>query len=110
MESGVLHFTENYPQSQLSIRNALPMRTPNIQTENRQTKFQAEIKPFFATATSALLLFVVMAARALAVDAVWLTNPGASDWNTNTNCNSPTGNPTTAPVNAGDTATFDVSL
>jgi outer membrane autotransporter protein len=83
------------------------MRTPHIQTEKRQTRFQAETKlrGFLATALAVVLVFVAMAAPVLAVDAVWLFSPGSGDWNTNTNWNPPT-----APVNIGDTATFDLSL
>jgi autotransporter-associated beta strand protein len=82
------------------------MRTPHTQSERKQTMPQAEIKNhgFFATVLGALLLFVVMAAPALAVDAVWLTTPGSGEWNTNGNWNPPT-----APVNAGDMATFNTS-
>src|ERR1700724_1017156 len=41
----------------------------------------------------------------LAVDAVWLLNPGSGVWNTGTNWStSPS-----APVNPGDTATFNTS-
>src|SRR5207248_1632214 len=75
--------------------------------QRKQTMPQAEIRNygFFATALGALLLFVATAAPALAVDADWLSNPGSGDWNTNGNWNPPT-----APVNAGDTATFHISM
>jgi autotransporter-associated beta strand protein len=50
-------------------------------------------------------LFVATSAPAPALDAVWLVNPSSGDWNTGTNWStSPS-----APVNAGDTATFDTS-
>jgi hypothetical protein len=50
------------------------------------------------------LLFIAMPAAALAVDAVWNTNPSSSLWNGDLNWT-----PATAPVNAGDTATFNTS-
>jgi FG-GAP-like repeat len=51
------------------------------------------------------LLFVAMPAAALAVDAVWNTNPSSSFWNDGFNWSPPI-----APVNAGDTATFNSSM
>src|SRR5206468_728559 len=56
-------------------------------------------------ALGALLLFIAMAAPALAVDSIWngLVS-GTGDWNTNNNWT-----PATAPVKAGDTATFNFS-
>ena len=59
---------------------------------------------FFATAVGCFLLFIAMAAPALAVDAVWDMNPGSGEWNMGNNWASGT-----APVNAGDTATFNTS-
>ena len=59
---------------------------------------------FFATAVGCFLLFIAMAAPALAVDAVWDMNPGSGEWNMGDNWASGT-----APVNAGDTATFNTS-
>jgi outer membrane autotransporter protein len=53
----------------------------------------------------ALALFVAPSTPVLAVDAVWLSEPGSGDWNTGTNWStSPI-----APVNPGDTATFKTS-
>ncbi|HEY2714548.1 MAG TPA: putative Ig domain-containing protein [Chthoniobacterales bacterium] len=82
------------------------MRTPHSHTEHNQTIPQAGIKlrGLVASSIGALLLFIAMAASALAVDAVWLTSPGSFDWNTDANWAPPT-----APVNPGDTATFNVS-
>jgi hypothetical protein len=51
-----------------------------------------------------LLLFMAMPAAALAVNAVWNTNPSSSSWNEGVNWT-----PAMAPVNAGDTATFNSS-
>jgi hypothetical protein len=52
-----------------------------------------------------LSLFVATPTQVFAVDAVWLLNPGSGDWNTGSNWStSPT-----APVNPGDTATFNTS-
>jgi hypothetical protein len=54
---------------------------------------------------AALSLFVATYSPMLAVDAVWLSEPGSGDWNTGANWStSPV-----APVNPGDTATFNTS-
>ena len=87
------------------------MRTSHTQGERRETIPQAEIKNhgFFATALGALLLFVAMAAPALAEDAVWGSGnptPPPIDGNWNSGGNWVGG---IAPVNAGDTATFNTS-
>jgi outer membrane autotransporter protein len=53
----------------------------------------------------ALLLFVATSTPVLAVDAVWLLNPGTNNWNSGSNWStSPS-----VPVNPGDTATFNTS-
>jgi hypothetical protein len=53
----------------------------------------------------ALLLFVATSTPVLAVDAVWLLNPDTNNWNSGSNWStSPS-----APVNPGDTATFNTS-
>ena len=60
---------------------------------------------FFATAVGCFLLFIAMAAPALAVDALWDMNPGylaSGTWVT-------IGRAGRVPVNAGDTATFNTS-
>jgi outer membrane autotransporter protein len=54
---------------------------------------------------AALSLFVATSTPALAVDAVWLSEPGSGDWNTGTNWSTSPN----APVNPGDTATFNTS-
>jgi outer membrane autotransporter protein len=59
---------------------------------------------FLATAVCCFLLFIAMAAPALALDAVWDMNPGSGEWNMGNNWAGGT-----APVNAGDTATFNTS-
>ena len=66
---------------------AEPMKTPHIQSERRQTMPQAEIKNhgLFVAVLGGLLLLVAMAAPALAVDAVWLSDPGSGEWNTDLN-------------------------
>src|SRR6266566_3816161 len=70
---------------------------------------QAAIKHhgFFGIALLTLLLFVAMAAPALAqipVHAVWQESPGSGDWNTagHWECG-------IAPVKIGDTAAFNTS-
>ena len=82
------------------------MRTLRIQSERRQTIPQVEIKNhgFLTTVLGGLLLFVAMAAPTLAVDSVWDTIASSNSWNEGGNWN--TG---IAPVNAGDTATFNTS-
>jgi fibronectin-binding autotransporter adhesin len=58
-----------------------------------------------ATSIVALSLLVATSPVVFAVDAVWLPNPGSGVWNTGTNWStSPS-----APVNPGDTATFETS-
>ncbi|HTD15352.1 MAG TPA: autotransporter domain-containing protein [Chthoniobacterales bacterium] len=52
-----------------------------------------------------LTLFIATSARMLAVDAVWLGEPRSGDWNTGTNWSTSPA----APVNLGDTATFNIS-
>jgi outer membrane autotransporter protein len=59
---------------------------------------------FFAIAVCCFLLFIAIAAPALGVDAVWDMNPGSGEWNMGSNWASEI-----APVNAGDTATFNTS-
>ena len=83
------------------------MKAPHSKTESKQTTPQAEIKHhgFFAGALAALLLFVAMATPALAVNAVWnpdVNEGGTNIWNDNFNWDGGM-----APVNAGDTATFN---
>jgi hypothetical protein len=51
-----------------------------------------------------VLLLVAMPATALAVNAVWNTNPSSPSWNDNSNWT-----PAMAPVHSGDTATFNTS-
>ncbi len=50
------------------------------------------------------LLLSVAPTPAFAVDAVWLTNPPSGNWNSGENWQ-----PTNAPVNPGDTASFNTS-
>ncbi len=87
-----------------TVHNRFPMRTLRIQSERRQTIPQVEIKNhgFLTTVLGGLLLFVAMAAPTLAVDSVWDTIASSNSWNEGGNWN--TG---IAPVNAGDTATFN---
>jgi outer membrane autotransporter protein len=88
------------------VQNRSTMRTPQAKSKRKQTIPQAAIKRhgFFATALGSLLLFVTIAAPALAVDAVWNCCPPSNDWNTGGNWT-----PAMAPVNPGDTATFNSS-
>jgi len=82
------------------------MRRLYTQSKGGQIMPQVAIKNrgFVATVLGALLLFVAIAAPALAVDALWDMNPGSGEWNMGENW---TGG--TAPVNPGDTATFNTS-
>jgi hypothetical protein len=54
---------------------------------------------------AALSLFVATSTPVLAVNAVWLLNPGSGIWNVGTNWSM-----SSAPVNPGDTATFNTSI
>ena len=82
------------------------MRTIHTLSKRKQTLPQPEIKNhgFFGIALGILLLLVATAAPALAVDSVWNMNPGSGDWNMGNNWVGGV-----APVNAGDTATFNNS-
>src|SRR5262245_20209597 len=85
--SGIFTLRVDSSQPQ-SSKIAPPMKTSHTQGERRQTIPQAEINNhgFSATAFGALLLFVAMAAPALAVDAIWQPEPnGNGDWNLATN-------------------------
>jgi hypothetical protein len=75
----------------------------SIQPYNKLTDILATAIRAFGVA---LPLCVALSTPAvLAVDAVWLVNPRTGDWNTGTNWStSPL-----APVNPGDTATFNTS-
>ena len=78
-----------------------------MKTQLSKTNIQPPTKlpRVLPTAIVALLVFVATSIPALAVDAVWLPNPGSADWNTGTNWSPPS-----APVNPGDTATFNTSM
>jgi outer membrane autotransporter protein len=54
---------------------------------------------------AALSLFVATSTPVLAVNAVWLLSPGSGIWNVGTNWSM-----SSAPVNPGDTATFNTSI
>jgi hypothetical protein len=86
--------------------NAWPVKTQRVKFSTRLNKKRPGI---LATSMRALLvavsLFLATSTQALAVDAVWLPNPGSGVWNTGSNWStSPI-----APVNPGDTATFNTS-
>jgi hypothetical protein len=84
---------------------AVPMKTrhtnTNIQPAKKLPAIPATSVPALIVA---LLLFVTTATPVLAVDAVWLFSPLSDVWNTGTNWAPPS-----APVNPGDTATFNTS-
>jgi hypothetical protein len=79
----------------------VPMKTQLIKITTQPVKkgiLAASIRTLVA-----VLLFVATSTQVLAVDAVWLLNPGSGNWNTGTNWStSPS-----APVNPGDTAKFN---
>ena len=82
------------------------MRTPHTQTGFIQAILRAgtRIRRLIVVSIGSVLLLGAVTSPALALDAVWLTSPGSVDWNTDSNWAPPT-----APVNLGDTATFDAS-
>jgi autotransporter-associated beta strand protein len=82
------------------------MRRLHTQSKGRQILLKVAIKNhgFFVAAVGSFLLFIAMAAPALAVDGLWDMNPGSGEWNEGDNWAGGT-----APVNAGDTATFNTS-
>jgi autotransporter-associated beta strand protein len=94
------------------VQNRSAMKTRQTQGKRKQPIPQAAIKHhrFFGIALLALILFVAMAAPALAqVNAVWGSGsptPPPIDGNWNSGGNWEGG---IAPVNAGDTATFNTS-
>lgn len=82
------------------------MKTPPTKATTRPAD---QLKRAQAASIGALLvalsLFIATSTLVLAVDAVWLPVPASGDWNTGTNWStSPV-----APVDPGDTATFNTS-
>jgi outer membrane autotransporter protein len=82
------------------------MKTQLIKTATRPLKKRpgvpaASIRAFLV----GLSLFVPASVPVFAVDGVWLLNPDSGDWNTGTNWSTSPN----APVNPGDTATFNSS-
>jgi len=86
--------------------HSLALLLQHIKTTTRRAKeLPGVVVTSIRVRLAALSLFLATSTPVLAVDAVWLSEPGSGDWNTGTNWStSPT-----APINPGDTATFNTS-
>jgi autotransporter-associated beta strand protein len=74
-------------------------------TAQRANKFPGIAGASNCALFAALSLFVATSTPVLAVNAVWLLSPGSGIWNVGTNWSM-----SSAPVNPGDTATFNTSI
>jgi hypothetical protein len=74
-------------------------------TAQRAKKFPGIAGASNCALFAALSLFVATSTPVLAVNAVWLLSPGSGIWNVGTNWSM-----SSAPVNPGDTATFNTSI